>query len=69
MVIHKSGQWETVRCKELVVISDNNIISIENEDIKKILVTGNGNGIVYPYGTTPTIIDTGDYNVIRAEYW
>jgi TM2 domain-containing membrane protein YozV len=69
VIIHKSGQWETVRCKELVVVGDNNIISIENEDIEKILVTGNGNGIVYPYGTTPTVIDGGDYNTIRAEYW
>ena len=68
IIIHKSGQSEIVEAKKVSVFGDSNEIGIANKDVERILVTGDGNLVMYSKHADPVIQDLGNYNTIEKAW-
>ena len=62
IIVHQDGQNKIVECGKLSVFGDNNVISVMNKDVEKIMITGHGNVITYSRNADPKINDLGNYN-------
>ena len=66
--ILKSGQSEIVEGKAVSIFGDGNSIGIANKDVERILVTGDGNVVLYSKHADPIIQDLGNYNSIEKAW-
>ena len=63
------GREEHIKCNRLLVTGNANTVIIENDDIEKITILGDGNSVAYPNEANPEVFDRGNYNNVWGSIW